>query len=79
MNNDNVELKMETNKGKPWKYVELVVTRFPKYKFIVENMVVNCKILGCKVSSFLYSDMGNFVNENLCAVSMEKCEDIAKT
>ncbi|GBM05799.1 hypothetical protein AVEN_275-1 [Araneus ventricosus] len=71
---------METNERKVWESLKLVITSFdgnkkdPKYKFIVEEMIKNFKILGCSTSlkvHFLDSHLDYFP-ENLGEVSEEQ-------
>ncbi|GBL86818.1 hypothetical protein AVEN_96050-1 [Araneus ventricosus] len=73
---------METNEIKACKSFKLVFTSFlgdkkdPNYKYIVEEMIKNFKILGCSMSlnvHFLDSHLDYFP-ENLGALSKEQCE-----
>ncbi|GBM30197.1 hypothetical protein AVEN_165800-1 [Araneus ventricosus] len=56
MKDENFETKMETNERKAWESFKLVFTCFlgnkkdPNYKYIVEEMIKNFKILGCSMS-----------------------------
>ncbi|GBN41603.1 hypothetical protein AVEN_186598-1 [Araneus ventricosus] len=78
----NFETKMETNERKVWESFKLVFTSFlgnkkdPNYKYIVEEMIKNSKILGCSMSlkvHFLDSHLDYFP-EDLGAVSEEQGE-----
>ncbi|GBM49599.1 hypothetical protein AVEN_31300-1 [Araneus ventricosus] len=80
MKDDNFETKMETNERKAWESFKLVITSFlgnkkdPNYKFIVEEMTKNFKILGCNMSlkvHFLDSHLDCFL-ENFGAVNEEQ-------
>ncbi|GBN37979.1 hypothetical protein AVEN_255553-1 [Araneus ventricosus] len=82
MKDENFETKMETNERKPWESFKLAFTSFlgnkkdPNYKYIVEEMIKNFKILGCSMSlkvHFLDSHLDYFP-ENLGAVSDEQGE-----
>ncbi|GBO42707.1 hypothetical protein AVEN_211425-1 [Araneus ventricosus] len=79
---ENFETKMETNERKAWESLKLGIFSFlgnkknPKYKYIVEEMIKNFKILGCSMSlkvHFLDSHL-DYVPENLGAVSEEQGE-----
>ncbi|GBM56511.1 hypothetical protein AVEN_140585-1 [Araneus ventricosus] len=78
MKDENFETKMETNKRKSWESFKLVFTSFltnkkdPNYKYIVEEMIKNFKILGLKVH-FLDSHLDYFP-KHLGAVSEEQGE-----
>ncbi|GBL75087.1 hypothetical protein AVEN_243862-1 [Araneus ventricosus] len=82
MKDENFETKMETNERKAWESLKLVFTSFlgnkkePNYKYIVEDMIKNFKILGCSMSlkvHFLDLHLDYFP-ENLGAVSEEQGE-----
>ncbi|GBN64478.1 hypothetical protein AVEN_145573-1 [Araneus ventricosus] len=82
MKDENFETKMETNERKAWKSFNLVFTRFlgnkkdPNYKYIIEEMIKNVKILVCSKNlkvHFLDSHL-NYFPENLGAVSEEQGE-----
>ncbi|GBN57236.1 hypothetical protein AVEN_214502-1 [Araneus ventricosus] len=82
MKDENFETKMEPNERKAWESFKIVFTRFlgnkkdPNYKYIVEEMIKNFKILGCSMSlkvHFLDSHLDSFP-ENLGAASEEQGE-----
>ncbi|GBO33464.1 hypothetical protein AVEN_123576-1 [Araneus ventricosus] len=82
MKDENFETKMETNERKAWESFKLGIFSFlgnkkdPNYKYIVEEMIKNFKILGCSMSlkvHFLDSHL-NYFSENLGAVSEEQGE-----
>ncbi|GBN06079.1 hypothetical protein AVEN_101414-1 [Araneus ventricosus] len=82
MKDENFETKMETNERKAWKSFKQVITSFlgnkkdPNYKYIVEEMIKNFKILGCNMSiklHFLDSHL-DYIPENLGAVSEKQGE-----
>ncbi|GBO14408.1 hypothetical protein AVEN_272059-1 [Araneus ventricosus] len=82
MKDENFETKMETNESKAWESFKLVITSFlgnkkdPNYKSIVEEIIKNFKILGCRMSlkvHFLDSHLEYFP-ENLGSVSEEQGE-----
>ncbi|GBM44531.1 hypothetical protein AVEN_217811-1 [Araneus ventricosus] len=82
MKDENFETIMETDERKAWESFKLVFTSFlgnkkdPNYKYIVEEMTENFKILGCSMSfkvHFLDSHLDYFPG-NLGAVSEEQSE-----
>ncbi|GBN50607.1 hypothetical protein AVEN_77669-1 [Araneus ventricosus] len=82
MKDENFDTKMETSERKAWESFKLVFTSFlgnkkdRNYKSIVEEMIKNFKILGCRMSvkvHFLDSHLDYFP-ENLGAVSEEQGE-----
>ncbi|GBM30336.1 hypothetical protein AVEN_174146-1 [Araneus ventricosus] len=82
MKDENFETKMETNEIKVWESFKLVFISFlgnkkgTNYKYVVEEMIKNFKILVCSMSfkvHFLDSHLDYFP-ENLGAVSEEQVE-----
>ncbi|GBL80249.1 hypothetical protein AVEN_92185-1 [Araneus ventricosus] len=82
MKDENVETKMETNERKVWESFKLVFTSFlgnkkdPNYKYNVEEMIKNFKILGCNMSLKIrfHDSHLDYFPENLGAVSEEQVE-----